>query len=170
MIDIFFDNKAKVNMTKFQDLAIKVIEKGVSELKLENQNIELSITFLNEAEALKMNKTYRNKNYIPDVISFPIFLTNKEMKKIKSREIGDIFICFEEANKKAIKYMHTIEEEMCFLFAHGFLHLLGYDHEESKKREKEMFDLQEKILLSIGVEYQIKFAEEDYEKDKKHYG
>jgi probable rRNA maturation factor len=36
---------------------------------------------------------------------------------------------------------------MCLLFVHGILHLLGYDH-ANKKEEKEMFDLQKKILAT----------------------
>jgi probable rRNA maturation factor len=43
----------------------------------------------------------------------------------------------------------TLEREVAFLFIHGLLHLLGYDHETSEEDEEEMFDLQENILYTL---------------------
>ena len=59
-----------------------------------------------------------------------------------------IFICYPVAQKQAQEYQHSFDYEFCFLFTHGMLHLLGYDH-ETPKGKKIMFDLQDLILNEI---------------------
>ena len=64
--------------------------------------------------------------------------------------LGDIYISVEKASEQAQEYGHSIKRELCFLFVHGLLHLLGYDH-MNKEDEEVMFDLQEKILKERGI-------------------
>jgi probable rRNA maturation factor len=45
---------------------------------------------------------------------------------------------------------YTLRRELIFLFAHGVLHLLGYDHETEKDAEK-MFDLQKQVIKTYGI-------------------
>ena len=59
--------------------------------------------------------------------------------------LGDIFINVDRVKSQARKYGHSEKREFCFLFVHGMLHLNGYDH-MTKEEEKEMFDLQDKII------------------------
>ena len=63
-------------------------------------------------------------------------------------ELGDIFINVEAIRNQAKEYGHSLRREVCFLFTHGLLHLLGYDHMEEDE-EKEMFALQDVILDEI---------------------
>ena len=65
--------------------------------------------------------------------------------------LGDIFISYHHACIQAEEYQHTLKREMCFLFTHGLLHLLGYDH-MNEEDEKEMFTLQKEILNQLGIE------------------
>ena len=67
------------------------------------------------------------------------------------RSLGDIFISYDHAKVQAIEYGHSLQREMCFLFTHGLLHLLGYDH-MNEEDEKEMFALQKEILNELGIE------------------
>ena len=91
-----------------------------------------------------------------DVLSFAIeddedksFI--EELKKLsKVREIGDNVISYEKAESQAIEYNHSLNREICFLFTHGVLHLLGYDH-MNKSDEDVMFALQNKILDDMGI-------------------
>ena len=66
------------------------------------------------------------------------------------REIGDIIISYEKAQAQALEYNHSLNREMCFLFTHGVLHLLGYDH-MNKNDEEVMFALQNKILSDLKI-------------------
>ncbi len=59
--------------------------------------------------------------------------------------LGDIYIASEVAKRQAKEYGNSLEREMKFLFVHGLLHLLGYDH-MNKEDEQIMFPLQEEIL------------------------
>ena len=60
-------------------------------------------------------------------------------------ELGDIFINVQAIRDQAKAYGHSIRREACFLFCHGLLHLMGYDHMKEED-EKVMFALQDEIL------------------------
>lgn len=64
--------------------------------------------------------------------------------------LGDIIISVPTAIAQAEEYGHSIERELGFLFVHGFLHLLGYDHQDEAS-EKQMFAKQEQVLLKAGL-------------------
>lgn len=64
--------------------------------------------------------------------------------------LGDIVISVPKALEQAEAYGHSVEREMAFLTIHGFLHLLGYDHEQPD-REKMMRSRQEDILSRAGL-------------------
>ena len=66
--------------------------------------------------------------------------------------LGDFAISYDTAKRQAEEAEINIDRETAFLFIHGLLHLLGYDHETSKEDEEEMFALQEKILKKL-VDY-----------------
>ncbi|PPE06411.1 rRNA maturation RNase YbeY [Mesoplasma corruscae] len=161
MIDIYFTNSTNKKTKDWEKLAIELLSTAYTVLKLKNE-VNLSINFVDSKEALEINKKFRNKTYIPDVLSFPIQMSKQEIEIVGIQEIGDIFICPEEAHKKSLKYNHTDKEEMAFLIVHGFLHLMGYDHEVNEEQEAIMFKLQDQILNLNNVEYKITFIEEDY--------
>ncbi|MCC2684720.1 MAG: hypothetical protein K0R75_1619 [Paenibacillaceae bacterium] len=64
--------------------------------------------------------------------------------------LGDIVISVPKAIAQSEEYGHSLERELGFLFVHGFLHLIGYDHQD-EVTEREMFELQERILLKAGL-------------------
>ena len=82
------------------------------------------------------------------MISFA-FLDNEDRNAIyKSKEpvcLGDIYISVDKAKEQAEEYGHSLKRELSFLFVHGLLHLLGYDH-MTEEDEKVMFRLQDEIL------------------------
>jgi probable rRNA maturation factor len=103
---------------------------------------DLSITLVDEAEMEKLHIEWMDLPGPTDVLSFPM----DELKPFSAADgpgiIGDIVLCPEFAAKQA---KSTVAAELALLTIHGILHLLGFDHAE-KNEEKEMFDLQEKIL------------------------
>ena len=109
----------------------------------------VSVTIVDKETIHSINKQYRNIDRPTDVISFA-FLDNEPNKDelLNSNDVvvlGDIYICYEVAKEHSIEYGNTLNREMNFLFVHGLLHLLGYDH-MTKKDEDVMFPLQEEIL------------------------
>ena len=64
--------------------------------------------------------------------------------------LGSIVICREVAEEQAAEYGHSVTREMTYLFLHGLLHLLGYDHEKEEDK-RIMRDTEEKVLGAIGI-------------------
>jgi probable rRNA maturation factor len=160
MLTITFQNKTKQQVKEIEELAQKMIDSVIEILKIKT-DVALDISFINKVEALKLNQDYRQENYVPDVISFPSGFNLKFARQIGIYELGDLFICLEVAKQKANYYHHQLNEELSFLFVHGVLHLLGYDH-ENKKDQKKMFTLQDKILKKNNVEYLVIEDQLDY--------
>ncbi|MEY4479606.1 MAG: rRNA maturation RNase YbeY [Bacillota bacterium] len=122
---------------------------------------EVALTFVDDEEIQALNKAYREKDKPTDVLSFPQWEDNDDEMTIVYDEddapeedaemIGDIVISLQTAKRQAEEFGHSLEREVCFLFVHGFLHLLGYDHEEGDAEEAEMFAKQDEILQKAGI-------------------
>ncbi|MCL4499904.1 MAG: rRNA maturation RNase YbeY [Chloroflexi bacterium] len=129
-----------------QDVPIdEDLARTVAQHVLESENVaadvELSIAFVTEDEIRKLNRTYRGVDNSTDVLSFGM---DEETSEDEAYLIGDVVICPEAARKQAEEFGHSFEAEIGLLLAHGILHLLGYDHqqsdqaEEMEKREQEL--------------------------------
>ncbi len=107
------------------------------------KKVNLTMTLCGKAKIKKLNHSYRQKNYATDVLSFPLYDNIRPDKKVKEQlfreiDLGDIVICKEVAKSQAQEFGITFEQEVIHLAVHGLLHLLGFDHEISKKEEKIM--------------------------------
>lgn len=115
------------------------------------EEAELSISFVDENEIQAINRDYRDKDKVTDVISFSLEEDEPEIEGLDiPRVLGDIIICLEVAKEQAESYNHSLSRELGFLALHGFLHLLGYDH-MTQEDEKEMFSRQDEILNAFGL-------------------
>ena len=112
------------------------------------------VTIMNNEDIHVINKYYRSVDRPTDVISFA-FQDEESEKKLKGGPIslGEIIISYEKAEEQAAMYGNSLKREMSFLFVHGMLHLLGYDHMKLED-EKIMFALQEEILGGLKCQYQ----------------
>ena len=111
----------------------------------------MSVTFVDKDEIQEINKMYRDKDKVTDVISFALEEDEPEITGIEMpRVLGDIIICTDVAQEQADSYGHSFERELGFLALHGFLHLLGYDH-MNEQDEKQMFGRQDQILNAYGL-------------------
>ncbi|KKI54470.1 MAG: rRNA maturation RNase YbeY [Staphylococcus equorum] len=116
-----------------------------------DSDAELSVTFVDKTEIQEINKMYRDKDKVTDVISFALEEDEPEIIGLDMpRVLGDIIICTDVAQEQADSYGHSFERELGFLALHGFLHLLGYDHIDEED-EKEMFGRQDQILNAYGL-------------------
>jgi probable rRNA maturation factor len=115
---------------------------------------EISITFVSNERIQEINRDYRHKDTPTDVISFAMEeLGDGEVEVIgidQPRVLGDIIISIPRAKEQAEEYGHSFLRELGFLAVHGFLHLLGYDH-ETEEEEKVMFTLQRELLDEYGL-------------------
>lgn len=123
----------------------KVLGVAIKELDLEEKDIEMSVNLIGEEEIRELNLKYRNKDKATDVLSFPI--ETKPLKQSGVLPLGDIFICLSFAKNEAKSENISIDRKLAHLTVHGFLHLLGYDHENSAQEADKMENL-EKIILS----------------------
>lgn len=125
-----------------------ISEKVQQVLKLEG-NRSASVIFVTPLMIHEMNRDYRGIDRPTDVISFALLDSEDTYEVMEGEEeLGDIFINTEAIVSQAAEYGHTLRREVCFLFTHGLLHLLGYDH-MTPDDEAAMFQLQDVILDDI---------------------
>lgn len=123
------------------------------------ENTEMSVTFVNNDEIQRYNREYRGVDKPTDVISFAIeegddvfnVSSENDWAVDIAKNIGDILVSVDIIASQAEYLGHSYERELGFLVVHGFLHLNGYDHMINDASEKEMFDLQRKILDDYGL-------------------
>jgi probable rRNA maturation factor len=134
---------------------------------------EVAVSFVDDKAIHELNKQYRGIDKPTDVLSFAMSETGEDEIEIHYDDaaenepdiepgmankedsfiepLGDIIISVQRAIAQAEDYGHSVERELGFLFVHGFLHLIGYDH-QSEEDEKSMFAKQEDILQKAGLE------------------
>jgi len=145
-MNLEINNTTEIDVSEYEALFAKLFEKTIKMLNI-SENSMMSVTFVTTEEIHQINKDYRNIDRPTDVISFA-FLDDKNeiiVGKDVPLDLGEIYICYEVADNNRKNYGNSIRREICFLFVHGLLHLLGYDH-MTKEDEEIMFPMQEKIL------------------------
>jgi len=133
---------------EYENKFVSLADIALKHLKLSFNPI-ISVSIVDNRYIHKINKKYRGIDRPTDVISFAFLdgddSKNELMHSDSIVPLGDIYISYEKAIEQASEYGHSLDREMCFLFVHGLLHLLGYDHMKEED-EKVMFALQEEIL------------------------
>jgi len=119
-------NKSGARIPSFPLLRIKELILG--------KKYELSVAYLGKAEAKALNKKYRNKDYIPNVLSFAL-----------TKSSGELIICPEVAKKQSKEFAHSYSKTMILLVIHGMLHLEGYVH--GSKMDEAQKSYEQKISL-----------------------
>jgi len=142
----YYQKRLKSYKKRFDEIA-----KYTYEILGLKEKYELSVSIIDDQTIHEYNKQYRNIDRPTDVLSFA-FQDDEDMildSKLPT-ELGDILISYDTMVRQAKEYDHSEEREMCFLFTHGLLHLLGFDHME-KDEEIEMFNLQNVILEGLNI-------------------
>lgn len=114
--------------------------------ELNDDNYEISLSFVSEAEIRKLNRDYRDKDIVTDVLSFPL----DDDFAIQTNLLGDIIICCKRAIEQAKEYNHSIKREIVYLVVHSMFHLLGYDHIDESDRII-MRNKEKLALKQIGI-------------------
>ena len=150
-----FDDSIVKDLNEVLNTTFKVLGQPIKDVKY-NLYI-VSKNFIHE-----LNLSERGVDRATDVLSFP-YTDIKAGEKLditkyqldidpmdNSLLIGELFICNEVAKRQAVKYNHSYRREFCFLFLHGVLHCLGYDHIEESDRVV-MEEMQNKILNKCKI-------------------
>ena len=149
-IDFVFDNEVENFENNYEQDVTAIIEQALKTLGIED-DVEVSCVLVDDERIHEINREYRHIDRSTDVISFAMEDNDQFYVEGMPRTLGDIFISVDHAKKQAEEYGHSLRREMCFLFTHGILHLLGYDH-MTDEQEKEMFGLQDEILGALSIE------------------
>jgi probable rRNA maturation factor len=153
-IDFVFDNEVENFENNYEQDFTAIIEQALKTLGIED-DVEVSCVLVDDERIHEINREYRHIDRSTDVISFAMEDNDQFYVEGMPRTLGDIFISVDHAKKQAEEYGHSLRREMCFLFTHGILHLLGYDH-MTDEQEKEMFGLQDQILGALNIEGRVK--------------
>lgn len=97
------------------------------------KNPEISVVLVCDAKMKSLNKQYRKRNCVTDVLAF---------------DYGEIVICLDQAKRQAKKLKHSLKEELAILLVHGLLHLAGYN-DETKKDFNKMIKKQKGVWQKI---------------------
>ena len=114
------------------------------------ENSDFSLAFVGQGRMRQVNKKFRNKNRVTDVLSFPESKVSLEKFKVggsvKTQNLGEIIICVREVKKNAKRFDFSFQKELSQVLIHGILHLLGFDHETNEKDAEKMREKEEQYL------------------------
>jgi probable rRNA maturation factor len=108
--------------------------------------VEVGIALFGEAEARRLNRDYRRKDYATNVLSFPYESARGE----HSAMLGDLAICPAVVAREAREQGKPVRDHFAHLTVHGTLHLIGYDHENLREAEH-MEAIERRVLAALGI-------------------
>lgn len=161
-INIFSENiheNIEINQKEAIEVGRKILEEYAKKDFINNSaivgydfdTISFDILYCNNEKTHSVNKEYRNKDYIADIITFAIFADSDD-KFVFDGEInlGEVIISLDKVKENSEKNGTTLEHELYFLISHGIMHLLGFDH-QSEEDYNFVVGAQNEALKTLGV-------------------
>ena len=146
-VDIGVDAPAWRQIANLEHLVEAAIRAVLRDEGLEDaRDCEVSVLLCDDAKIRDLNKLWRGIDQPTNVLSFPADDVAEEFSLF-----GDLAIAFETTAREAQEEGKTLEAHLSHLVVHGFLHLLGHDHEEDEEAE-EMEAAERRILSALGLE------------------
>lgn len=112
----------------------------------DKENYELSLLLTDDAAIQEINGTWRQKNKPTNVLSFPMDDEDDAFQPM----LGDIIISIDTAKREALAKHHSLQTYLTRLLVHGFVHLLGYDHEASDEAYDAMVAVEQYFLHKLN--------------------
>ena len=144
MIELVFVNQSKKRLPRqfIQNWLAAVVPllPARDRQKIQTKNMQMTVVFLTTTQARVLNREYRKKDYATDVLSFAG--DGKEL-------FGELALCPDVLVRQAKGHALTFRAELAYMVLHGLLHLLGYDHEGSAAKARQMFALQDGIFSQL---------------------
>ena len=109
--------------------------------------LELGLHFVGDEKMSQLNSEHRQRLVTTDVLSFPL---HENMAQALSQGLpvlglGDVVVSVPRAREQALGYGISLPQEVAHLVAHGFLHLIGFDHQQGEEAAV-MFDLEKQLV------------------------
>jgi probable rRNA maturation factor len=137
-------SKVKLNDSVIQALVDVICHKLIKTKSLKNvkklQRNEISLVLLSVSKMKSLNYEFRQKNFATDVLSFA---------PASAESLGELIFCPVVLERQSKDHKHSFNHEFLYMLIHGILHLLGYDHEKSKKEALKMFTLQDRLFSQL---------------------
>ena len=107
---------------------------------------ELLIRLVSPVEIQVLNKEYRNKNQVTNVLAFQSDIP----EEIEESILGDVVICVDVVREEALVGDKKFTDHLTHMAIHGILHLIGYDHEDITSANK-MESIEINFLGGLGI-------------------
>lgn len=125
----------------------RILRVAAAVAKLPAVPVEIGVVLIGEQKMRALNRIHRGADAVTDVLSFP--LGGTVAKGYTEGVLGDILICTPYAARMARKERMPLRAKMAWLAVHGFLHILGYDHDRSASKARQMFSLEKAIFRRL---------------------
>jgi probable rRNA maturation factor len=129
-----------------QDVVRRAISACEARLEDDGEAVEMGVVLCDDAEIQRLNRQWRGKDSPTNVLSFPT-----PPGPGGERQLGDVVISFETLAREAADERKSFSAHLAHLTVHGYLHLVGYDHEDADEAE-EMERLERDILADLGIQ------------------
>ncbi|HYW64846.1 MAG TPA: rRNA maturation RNase YbeY [Bradyrhizobium sp.] len=129
----------------------RAIEAAASMVDADTGDAELAVMLTDDAGIRTLNRNWRRIDKPTNVLSFPALQpTGAPSPDDAPRMLGDIAIAYETTRSEADDEQKPFDHHLSHLAVHGFLHLVGYDHESEAEAEI-MENLERDILGTLGI-------------------
>lgn len=149
--ELAFDDSTGL-VPQLEGMFSSLLEYIVKDQKLDKKTIE-SLTISDDETVRKVNLEFRGTDRTTDVISFA-FQEAGDDGDLPFNDLGDLIISLPQAQRQADEFHHPLCRELAFLFIHGTLHNLGYDHVRSQEDAEIMYSLQNKLLNGFDFDWE----------------
>jgi probable rRNA maturation factor len=145
-VDVEIVDPAWAAAGDIDSLAQEVVAATLTEVgRHVHPDAEISVRLCDDAEIRALNLAWRDKDKATNVLSFPAPAGDR------GPLLGDIVVAFEYVSEEARESGRSLRDHLAHMLVHGFLHLLGFDHDKEDQAE-EMEALERRILAALGID------------------
>ncbi|KKR15161.1 MAG: putative rRNA maturation factor [Candidatus Falkowbacteria bacterium GW2011_GWA2_39_24] len=140
MIEINNKTRSSINLSLVRRLTTKFLIK----YRLHHQDI--SLVFVGDTVMRRLNKKWRNKDRVTDVLSF----RDHDSAIRQPHYLGEIIIDYQQLKRQAKTGQGNLSRELIYILVHGLLHLVGYD-DKTERQAKRMHSLGTKFINQLKI-------------------
>lgn len=147
-LDIMIEEGDWETIPDVEVLAQKAASAALAVTYEADEECEASLMLTDDAQIQELNRNWRGKDKPTNVLSFPAFpvVPGDPLPPM----LGDIVLAIETISREASLEKKPFEHHLTHLIVHGFLHLLGYDHETDEEAEV-MEAMERRVLARLAI-------------------